>query len=52
LELSLDHVARALAVADHNQGFSPLLGQANARQRMKLLRTTGDLVRLCFWYAR
>ncbi len=50
--LTLDDVSQALAVADHNQGFSPLLGQANSLSRVRLLQHTGDLGRLCFWYAR
>jgi lysine-N-methylase len=51
-QISVDDLSRALAVADHNQGFSPLLGQSDARRRVQLLQTTGDVSRLCFWYAR
>ncbi|MFO0919265.1 MAG: YkgJ family cysteine cluster protein [Planctomycetaceae bacterium] len=51
-QLTLDDVSQALAVADHNQGFSPLLGQTNSLSRIRLLQHTGDLGRLCFWYAR
>lgn len=50
--LTMDDVSQALAVADHNQGFSPLLGQGNAQRRVHLLQKTGDLQRLLFWYAR
>ncbi len=50
--ITSDDFSKALAVADHNQGFSPLLEQGNARRRVRLLATTGDLARLCAWYAR
>jgi lysine-N-methylase len=51
-EITLDDVSQALAVADHNHGFSPMLAQGNARSRVRLLQQSGDLTKLCFWYAR
>lgn len=50
--VTIEDVSKALAVADHNQGFSPMLGQGNSRRRVQLLQSTGDLPRFCFWYAR
>lgn len=50
--ITLEDVSRALAVADHNQGFSPMLGQGNALRRVRMLHSSGDLAKLCFWYAR
>ncbi len=50
--LTCEDVSKALAVADHNQGFSPLLGQRNSLRRLHLLQSTGDLQRQCFWYAQ
>lgn len=50
--LSVDDVARALAVADHHHGYSPALGHWGARRRVNLLARSGDLERLCVWYAR
>jgi lysine-N-methylase len=51
-KIELDDVRRALAIADHHHGYSPFLGQRHARQRIKHLATSGDLARLCVWYAR
>jgi len=50
--MTIDDLSKALAVADHNQGFSPLLEQGNARRRVRMLSTTGDLARLCVWYSQ
>lgn len=50
--ITLEDFSKAMTVADHNQGFSPLLEQFNARRRVRMLDTTGDLSRLCVWYAR
>jgi lysine-N-methylase len=50
--VTAEDVSKALTVADHNQGFSPMLGQGNALRRVRMLHASGDLARLCFWYAR
>jgi lysine-N-methylase len=51
-QLSSDDIARALAVADHQHGYSPVLGHANSRRRVRALAGTGDIARLISWYAR
>lgn len=50
--LETDDVARALAIADHHHGYSPVLGTMAARARVRLLANNGDLSRLIAWYAR
>ena len=49
--LSDDDVRSALAMADHHHGYSPVLGGASARKRVRLL-AQGDLPKLCVWYAK
>ena len=46
-----DDVRSALAMADHHHGYSPVLGGASARKRVRLL-AQGDLPKLCVWYAK
>lgn len=50
--LTTDDLRRAVALADHHHGYSPALGQSNARRRVRLLTQTDDIARLCAWYAR
>lgn len=50
--LTLEDISKALTVADHHHGYSPALGQPAARSRVRALAESGDLSRLCFWYAR
>lgn len=45
-------VARALAIADHHHGYSPVLGLRSSRRRVRLLTQNDDLERLCRWYAQ
>ena len=49
--LTLGDVKRALAAADHHHGYSPAIGGASARSRVRAL-AKGDLPKLCVWYAR
>lgn len=49
---TLDDLQFALTVADHHHGFSPAFGQSVSRRRMRYLTTSGDLTRLCVWYAK
>jgi lysine-N-methylase len=50
--LVTDDVARALAIADHHHGYSPVLGSRSSRRRVRLLTHDMDLERLIAWYAR
>ena len=47
-----DDLARALAIADHHHGFSPAFGQWGFRRRVRMLARTGEIAKLCAWYAR
>ena len=38
---------RAMSLADHHHGFSPILGSAWSRQRVRLLAQRDDISRLC-----
>jgi len=50
--LEADDVARALAIADHHHGYSPLFGQRSSRGRVRLLARLDDIARLAAWYGR
>ncbi len=50
-QLTDDDLRTALAMADHHHGYSPALGGASARRRVRLI-AQGDLPKLCVWYAR
>jgi lysine-N-methylase len=47
--LSPTDVARAIATADHQHGYSPLLGSFGFRWRVRLLAQRDDIVKLCWW---
>jgi len=51
-KLVTDDVARALAIADHHHGYSPVLGSRSSRRRIRLLTHDDDLERLIVWYSR
>ena len=50
--LTLEDIARALAVADHHHGYSPAFGSANFRRRARMLAKTEDISRFVAWYSR
>jgi lysine-N-methylase len=50
--LTLADVEQALAIADHHHGYSAALGQHQSRRRVRFLAESGDLSRLCVWYAK
>ncbi len=50
--ITLDDVQTALAIADHNHGYSAAFGESSARRRIRYLAHTGELSRLCLWYGR
>ncbi len=49
--LTVEDISTALTIADHHHGYSPALGQLASRRRVRSLAETGDLGRLCLWYA-
>jgi lysine-N-methylase len=50
--LTLADVEQALAISDHHHGYSAALGQNQSRRRVRFLADSGDLSRLCVWYAK
>lgn len=50
--LSVDDINRAISIADHHHGYSPVFGSGGFRRRVKMLNSTGDLQRLVLWYAQ
>lgn len=46
-----DDVSRALAMADHNHGFSEALGQRASRFRVRILARMRQIAPLCVWYS-
>jgi len=50
--ITLEDVQAALAIVDHNHGYSEALGQRDARRRIRYLADSGELARLCVWYAK
>jgi lysine-N-methylase len=47
-----EDIARALAIADHHHGYSPVFGQPGFRGRVRLLARLDDISRLAAWYGR
>lgn len=40
-------IAKAISIADHHHGYSPILGMPWSRQRVRLLNQRNDIERLC-----
>lgn len=51
-QLMFADIERALAIADHHHGFSPIFGSRGFRQRVNFLARTGELGKLLLWYSR
>jgi lysine-N-methylase len=50
--VSVEDVHRALAIADHHHGRSPVMGMSNFRKRARWLAENDEVPRLVAWYAR
>ncbi|MFM8727943.1 MAG: hypothetical protein ACKON9_22785, partial [Planctomycetaceae bacterium] len=50
--LQLRDVQAALAVLDHNFGYSPVLGLRSSRQRVQQLARLQQIAPLVVWYGR
>ncbi len=51
-QLDFDDVSRAMSIADHHHGYSPVFGQSGFRGRVRLLARTDDISKLAAWYGR
>jgi len=47
---TIEDLRRAIAIADHHHGYSPIVGSWGFRRRIALFRKTGDLIRIPMWY--
>jgi len=50
--LETSDVARAIEVADHDHGYTPLFNRHQYRWQLGMLAHTGDIERLIAWYSR
>lgn len=50
--ISVEDVAVAMTIADHNHGYSEVLGLRTSRFRVQLLAKMRQLQTLCQWYSR
>lgn len=48
--VSLEDISRALAIADHHHGYSPMFGSGSFRRRVRHLAGSGEITRLVNWY--
>ena len=47
-----EDLSKAMTIADHHHGYSPIFGSGGFRRRVNMLAKTDDLLRLLLWYAR
>ena len=50
--VTLADFERAVAIADHHHGYSPVFGSTGFRWRVRFLAHSRALGKLLFWYAR
>ncbi|MDA0282278.1 MAG: YkgJ family cysteine cluster protein [Planctomycetota bacterium] len=46
-----EDLSKAMTIADHHHGYSPVFGSGGFRRRVNMLAKTEDLTRLLLWYA-
>jgi lysine-N-methylase len=47
-----EDLSKAMSIADHHHGYSPVFGSGGFRRRFNMLAKTDDLTRVLLWYAR
>lgn len=47
-----EDLSKAMTIADHHHGYSPIFGSGGFRRRVNMLAKTDDLTRVLLWYAR
>ncbi|MFT5092038.1 MAG: lysine-N-methylase [Porticoccaceae bacterium] len=47
-----EDLSKAMTIADHHHGYSPVFGSGGFRRRVNMLAKTDDLTRVLLWYAR
>jgi lysine-N-methylase len=51
-EWTTEDLSKAMTIADHHHGYSPIFGSSGFRRRVNMFAKTDDLARLLLWYAR
>ena len=49
---TVEELSKAMTIADHHHGYSPVFGSGGFRRRVNMFARTDDLTRLLLWYAR
>ena len=47
-----EDLSKAMTIADHHHGYSPIFGSGGFRRRVNMLAKTDDLTRILLWYTR
>ena len=51
-EWTTDDLSRAMTIADHHHGYSPIFGSSAFRRRVNMFAKTDDLTRILLWHTR
>lgn len=46
-----EDLSKAMTIADHHHGYSPIFGSSGFRRRVRTFAQTGDIDRLLLWYS-
>lgn len=51
-EWTTEDLSKAMTIADHHHGYSPIFGSSGFRRRVNMFAKTDDLTRILLWHAR
>lgn len=51
-EWTTEDLSKAMTIADHHHGYSPIFGSGGFRRRVNMLAKTDDLTRVLLWHTR
>lgn len=51
-EWTTEDLSKAMTIADHHHGYSPVFGSSGFRRRVNMFARTDDLTRLLLWHTR
>jgi lysine-N-methylase len=51
-EWTTDDLSKAMTIADHHHGYSPIFGSSGFRRRVNMFAKTDDLTRILLWHTR
>lgn len=51
-EWTTEDLSKAMTIADHHHGYSPIFGSGGFRRRVNMFAKTDDLTRILLWHAR